>query len=93
MILWAVLTVVLALTLGRSAIIWGFLAYSIGWPILLVVFLLGFKGDALEKRTSFFESIETRIKESNERIDQLVKPKGYEDFNTVEDLFKQLEPK
>lgn len=76
----------LAFAFGRSFLIWSALTYIVGWPMLIVLFLFGTKRKTWEKRAEFLESIANKI-------DKVIKPKDYQDFNTVDDLFKQLEPK
>ena len=73
-----------AFALGRSFIIWGTLTYLVGWPTLLALFLFGAKPKTWERRAEFLQSI-------IDKVEKMSKPKDYKDFETVDDLFKQLE--
>ena len=79
----------LAFAFGRSFLIWSALTYIVGWPMLIVLFLFGNKPKTWEKRAEFLQSIVDKW----EKWENKNKPEGYEDFNTVDDLFKQLETK
>jgi hypothetical protein len=85
-ILWTVLTVAMAFMLGRSMLIWGFFAYAIGWPMMIVILLFGVKAKVWENRLASIQNL-------SDKIDNATKPKEYEDFNNVQDLFAQLEKK
>lgn len=85
-ILWMILTGLTAFTLGRSVLIWGFLSYALGWPILLVTLLLGPKIKTWERRAEIAQVFADKLQNTN-------KSEEYKDFNTVDDLFKQLETK
>jgi hypothetical protein len=83
--LWVVLAGLTALGLGRSVLIWSFLAYGFGpWAMLFV--LLGPKTHVIERRIAYLKKIDAELK-------SLDKPEGYKEFNNVDDLFKQLENK
>jgi hypothetical protein len=85
-LLWTFLAVGLAFGAGRSMIIWPFLAYTFGgWALLPIIFLPS-KTYVLERR---LQNIQT----FNQKLEARLKPEGYEDFNTVDDLIKQLETK
>ena len=81
---WVVASVLAALIAGRSMIIWGTLAYLMGWPVFLVVAALGFKPKVWQRRGE-------RLQSWVDKLDEISKPKDYKDFETVDDLFKQLE--
>lgn len=81
--LWIFLTVLFAFGSGRSLIAWTFAAYFWGWVALVAVILLPRKEEAFNKR----------IEKINEWAATKVTKQEMGDFNTVEDLFKQLEPK
>jgi len=84
-ILWMFLTAAVALLYARSIIIWTFVAYVVGqWALLIV--LLGVKKGAWERRL-------TAVKAFQEEIQKVTTPKEYQDFNTVDDLMKQLDNK
>ena len=83
-LLWVFLAVGIAFVTGRSMIIWSFLAYTFGgWALLPIIFLPS-KMHILERRLQKIEAF-------NQKLDAKNKPEGYEDFNTVDDLFKQLQ--
>jgi len=84
-VLWMFLTAAVALLYARSIIIWTFVAYVVGpWALLIV--LLGVKKGAWERRL-------TAVKAFQEEIQKVTTPKEYQDFNTVDDLMKQLDNK
>ncbi len=76
----------LALACARSVLIWGFLGYAFGWPVLLVVMFLGVKEKRWEERFAALDEMQKKLEDKQ-------KPEGYEEFNNVHDLFKQLENK
>lgn len=79
------LTAVVALIYARSILIWTFVAYIIGpWALLLT--LLGPKKNAWERRL-------TAVKAFQEGIQKATTPEEYKDFDTVDDLIKQLDKK
>lgn len=82
------LTGLLALGFGRSVLIWGFLGFAIGWPATIFLVLFGVKKGRLEQRMAWFE-------EATEKMNAFVEKheKKNKDFDTVDDLFKQLEKK
>ena len=88
--LWMTLAAVLAFTLGRSALIWGFLGYAVGWPAAVIVFFLGIKKDRYESRLASLNMLSGRL--LNQKQSAIVK-KEIKDFDTVDDLFKQLKTK
>lgn len=83
--LWIFLTAVSAFILGRSMIIWSFVAYVVG-PWALLVALLGIKKSTWERR----KNAVTKLREG---LEEATRPEEYKDFNTVDDLMKQLENK
>jgi len=85
-IVWMLLAGFIALAYARSTIIWGFLGYAVGWPAALIVLFLGVKVKRWEQRLESLDQI-------NKKLEQKIKPEGYEDFDNVHDLFKQLENK
>ena len=85
-ILWLALTVTMAGLLGRSILIWGFLAYAVGWPVMIVLLMFGMKAKTWENRLGALQDIIDKTKEES-------KPKEYKDFNNVQDLFSQLDKK
>lgn len=86
-IVWMLLTAMVAFAFGRSILIWGFLGYALGWPVLLVLtFLLGPKAKVWERRLQ-------ELQEMSDKLEDITKPKDYKEFNTVDDLFNQLEKK
>jgi hypothetical protein len=84
-ILWMFLTAVVALIYARSILIWTFVAYVIGpWALLLT--LLGPKKGAWERRALALNAFK-------EGIEEVTRPEEYKDFETVDDLMKQLDKK
>jgi hypothetical protein len=82
-ILWTTLTVVLAIVYARSILIWGFLAYFFGWPVMLVLFACGPKIQKWKNRLAAIQE----FKKAYYGVDEV----EYQDFNNVEDLYKQIE--
>lgn len=79
--LWMFLTAFVAFSFGRSVLFWTVGAYFFGWIPLVVVALLPNKKEVVEKR----------IASINEWTENRVIQKEVGDFETVDDLFKQLE--
>ena len=84
-VLWILLTAVSAFILGRSILIWSFVAYVMG-PWALLVTLLGIK-------TSTWEGRKNAVTKFKEGFEEATRPEEYKDFNTVDDLMKQLDNK
>jgi hypothetical protein len=82
-ILWTTLTVVLAIVYARSVLIWGFLAYFFGWPVMLVLFACGPKIQKWKNRLAAIQE----FKKAYYGTDEI----EYKDFDNVEDLYKQIE--
>jgi ATP/ADP translocase len=78
-LVWMIAVAIAATLAGRSPIRWAFLAYFVGWYALLAVFLLPMK------------PIKQLSPEIKERIESYFAKKEFNNFNTVDDLFKQLE--
>jgi hypothetical protein len=74
----------IALATGRSIIIWSFLTYALGWWMMIPLVLLGPKPTVMADRMN-------RLADLIEKQNAKSKPEGYKDFNTVDDLMKQLE--
>jgi hypothetical protein len=70
---------VVAYGTGRSVIIWSFLTYTFGFWALLPLAFLPINHKRLQDRIDWIKDI---IEED--------KPEGYKDFDTVDDLMKQL---
>jgi len=83
-LLWMAVAGTLAFLCARSILIWAFLGYAIGWPVAIVVLLLGVKTKKWEQRLAMIEELQKKVEEKQ-------KPEGYQDFDNVHDLFKQLE--
>ena len=75
-----------AFILGRSMIIWTVATYLVGWPVALMLWVFGPKKKTWENRIEFLQKF-------HDKIEEYQKPKEYKEFNTVDDLFKQLETK
>ena len=80
---WMILTVVLAIVYARSVLIWGFLAYFFGWPVMLVLFACGPNIQKWKNRLAAIQE----FKKAYYGVDEV----EYQDFNNVEDLYKQIE--
>lgn len=80
---WIVLTVALAIVYARSVLIWGFLAYFFGWPVMLVLFACGPKIQKWKNRLTAIQE----FKKAYYGVDEV----EYKDFNNVEDLYNQIE--
>lgn len=85
-LLWAGLTIVMALLLGRSMLIWGFFAFALGWPVMLVLLMFGMKAKTWENRLGALQDVIDKTEDKS-------KPKEYKDFDNVQDLFQQLDKK
>jgi hypothetical protein len=83
---WTALAVIGAFSMGRSVIIWSFLTYALGWWMLIPLLLLGTKQDVFQRRIDAINNFSNYLIENT-------KTEGYKDFNTVDDLMKQLEKK
>lgn len=81
--LWIFLTVFLAFTKGRSIIAWTAAAYFFGWIAWLVIMFIPARKAIVEERA----------KKITAWAESKVAKEEMGDFNTVEDLFKQLESK
>ena len=80
---WTVLTVVMAIVYARSVLIWGFLAYFFGWPVMLFLFAFGPKVQKWKNRLAAVQEFK-RAYYGTDEIE-------YKDFNNVGDLMKQLD--
>lgn len=83
---WLIVSVVTAFVGGRSVLIWSTLTYLMGWPVVLVLLAMGMKANTWERRGQVLQSF-------IDKFEAMSKPEGYKDFDTVDDLMKQLEPK
>lgn len=78
---WMMLAAFVAFVSGRNIIVWA-VATSVFGPLsIIVVALLPKKQDKIQKRLEFF----------TEKSEEHVVKKEFQDVNTVDDLFKQLE--
>ena len=80
---WIFFTAFFAFSAGRSIIAWTIGAYFFGWVALLAVVLLPRKEEAFNRK----------VQKINEWSENKVIKEEVGDFNTVDDLFKQLETK
>ena len=85
-IAWVISSVIGALLAGRSVLIWGTLTYLLGWPVFFVLAAFGMKPKTWERRGERLQSL-------LDKLEQMSRPKEYQDFNTVDDLMKQLQKK
>ena len=81
---WVIVSVVGAFIGGRSVLIWGTLTYLMGWPVVIALVAFGMKPKTWERRGE-------RLQSFLDKLEQRSKPKEYQDFNTVDDLMKQLQ--
>lgn len=88
--LWIFLTVFFAFGTGRSIIAWTVGAYFFGWIALLAVIFLPTKQAALDARLAKINLMAGKMLDQQQAA--IVK-KEIRDFDTVDDLFKQLEKK
>ncbi len=88
-IVWIMLAGLCAYFKGRSTIAWVLGAYLVGWPAFVLVSFLRPNMDRLVKRANTLANLYQRLME----IKEDPKPEEYKDFNTVDDLFEQLETK
>lgn len=93
MILWALVAGLIAFAYARSTIVWALAGFIFGWPAALLVFFLGVKPGRWEQRMKSLEEFSFKAEEFANNLQEQHKPKEYKDFDTVEDLFKQLESK
>lgn len=91
MIMWSIIAGLIAFAYARSTIVWALAGYIFGWPAALLVFFLGVKPKRWEQRIKYFEELSFKAEEFANNLQEQHKPKGYKDFNNVDDLFKQLE--
>ncbi len=84
-VLWMVLTAVVALVYARSILIWTFVAYVLG-PWALILTLLGPNKGKWERRILTLNALK-------EEVEKISTPSEYKDFETVDDLMKQLDKK
>jgi len=85
-IFWMVALGFAALGRGRSIIVWAFAGYIFGWLAAIPFLFLKSKGDRLGKT----------LDKINEQLDDMLvkqQAKKSGDYETVDDLFKQLEKK
>ena len=80
---WIALAVGLAFVQGRSMFGWGFAAWLFGPFALVPLMFMKEKSDVAEERTDYLRTAAEKY---------LVR-KEFKGVNTVDDLFKQLEPK
>lgn len=83
---WIIASVVGAFLAGRSILIWGTLTYLMGWPVFLVLLVFGMKKKTWERRGE-------RLQSFVNKVETMSKPEEYKDFETVDDLMKQLDKK
>jgi hypothetical protein len=84
--LWTVFVVAIAFAFGRSMLIWGYLTYKLGWFMIIPLSMFGPKPKTWERRLGWVQKLQ-------DKLDDYLSKKKSQDFNTVDDLFKQLETK
>ena len=82
-LIWMILAGSLAFLTGRGMIKWTIAVYLLGPLPLLVLAFLPSKQDKIQKRIDFF----------TEKSEEHLVKKEFQDVDTVDDLFKQLETK
>ena len=80
---WIMLSAFVAFVSGRNIIVWAVATSVFGPLAIIVVALLPKKQDNIQKRLDFF----------TEKSEEHVVKKEFQDVDTVDDLFKQLETK
>jgi len=78
---WIAVAAATAFMSGRDVVIWSVAAGFFGWIVLIPLALLPKKMDRIHKRAQWI---------ADKSDDLVIKQEG-KDFNTVDDLFKQLE--
>ena len=81
--IWMVCAGAVAYLSGRGSIRWILAAYLFSWPAVLVLLLLPKKTDKIKERMEFFR----------DKSEEHIVKQEFQDVNTVDDLFKQLETK
>ncbi len=89
-LLWMTIAGLLAFALGRNVIIWGFLGYALGWPVIIGAILFPANIKKSEERIAKINSMTERM---HDRQQSATVNKEIKDFDTVDDLFKQLDKK
>ena len=84
--LWTVFAVALAFMCGRSMLIWGYLTYKLGWFMVVPLSMFGPKPKTWERRAEWVDKFQRWT-------EKFLAKREAKDFNTVDDLFKQLETK
>lgn len=92
-IFWMLVAGSIAFLFGRSLLIWGFLGYMIGWPAMIGLALLGIKVKTWERRVVWANSLNEKANNFRDEVEKTTVPKEYKDFETVDDLMKQLDKK
>jgi len=81
--IWMTLAGSLAFVTGRGMIKWTLAAYIFGPLALLVLVFLPKKEDKIQERMEYFR----------DKSEEHIVKQEFQDVNTVDDLFKQLEKK
>jgi hypothetical protein len=82
-IVWMFAVALLAFSTGKNTLLWTAAGYIFGWPALVVLVFLPKNEEKAQKRLDFINNKTQEVNAQNE----------LKDVNTVDDLFKQLEPK
>lgn len=81
--LWIFLAALTAYVSGRNVVAWTIAAYFFGWVPFAIVAFLPKKSDVVDRRMA----------KINNWSESIVVKKEFGNYNTVDDLMKQLEPK
>jgi hypothetical protein len=84
---WIFVAGFIALGKGRNVLVWSTLTYFFGWFALINICLLPTK--RVDWKPGPFTT--ELVKMYYDRKEKKSKPEGFKDFNTVDDLFKQLQ--
>jgi len=87
---WMALTAFVAYATGKRIILWTIGAYFFGWFALVVALFVPGKQAVADRRLASLNMLSDRL--LNQDQSAIVK-KEIQDFNTVDDLFKQLKTK
>lgn len=85
-----ILTALVAYGTGKNVFIWTFAAFFGGWVALVLAFLIPGKQHVIDKRMATLDRL---TEEQYDKVEEDLIKKRKKDFNTVDDLFAQLEKK
>lgn len=85
---WVALTAFVAYGTGKRVWLWALGAYFFGWVPLLLALLVPGKQEVIDRRMAYLNMMTGE--QLNQAQSAIIK-KEMKDFDTVDDLFKQLE--